>query len=215
MEDDLSKTTQDTDLDEQPSGEPLDVDEDWRKAELEKLMFGEEKKKSPLGKALAFVAFLVVVGWLGWSMFGGSSDPAEATSRPRAAIPAAQAQPEPPPRPMPPPPPPPPPKPYKDLFEIQTQFDQSYIVYTIQPDDTLFKIGEKLHDVTGVPRMITHQAVEDAYWRKYFSYDQQNVNITSDEEVAKRVGEIIQIPVPLQEYPGFDLATKVQEYNAS
>ncbi len=116
---------------------------------------------------------------------------------------------------MPPPPPPPPPKPYKDLFEIQTQFDQSYIVYTIQPDDTLFKIGEKLHDVTGVPRMITHQAVEDAYWRKYFSYDQQNVNITSDEEVAKRVGEIIQIPVPLQEYPGFDLATKVQEYNAS
>ena len=38
----------DDQIETQPVGAPVQVDEDWRKAELEKLMFGEEKK-SPMG----------------------------------------------------------------------------------------------------------------------------------------------------------------------
>ncbi len=115
-----------------------------------------------------------------------------------------------------PPPPPPPPKPYKDLFEIQTQFDGTeYIVYAIQPGDTLFRIGEILHDVTGLPRLITHQAVEDAYWSRYFSYEEQNEDVVTDEMVQEHVGELLQIPVPLPEFPEYDMASKVRAYNQS
>jgi hypothetical protein len=197
----------------QSGGAPAQVDEDWRKAELEKLMFGEEKK-SPMGKILVGVAFVVGVGLVGWLM-SGSSAPQPDAAAPRTTpegLPVTAA----PPPPARPPIPEPEPRPYRDLFEVQENFDGGYvIVYTIQPGDSLSTIGEKLHDVTGFPRLVTYQAVEDAYWRKYFSYDEQNEEITNDEQVAERVGEIIMIPVPVPEYPEFDLAAEVNTYNQS
>jgi len=201
-------------IETQPVGAPVQVDEDWRKAELEKLMFGEEKK-SPMGKILVGVAFVVGLGLVGWLMLGPSA-PQPATSAARRTTPQGLPVPAAPPPPVRPPIPAPEPRPYRDLFEVQTSFDGGHvIVYTIQPGDKLSTIGEKLHDVTGFPRLITYQAVEDAYWRKYFSYDEQNEEITTDEQVAERVGEIIMIPVPLAEYPDFDLATEVDTYNQS
>jgi hypothetical protein len=189
---------------------PSGLDDDWRKAELEKMMFGEEKK-SFSGKIILGLAFLTVVSILGWVAFGPAAE--ELTQAP---IPTASAADLVPPVPRKPPPPPPPPKPYKDLFEIQTQFDGTqYIVYTIQNGDTLARIGEILHDVTGVSRLITYQAVSDAYWTKYFSYEDQNAEVVTDEMVQERVGEYLQIPVPLPEYPEYDLVAKIEEYNAS
>jgi hypothetical protein len=185
---------------------PTEIDDDWRKAELEKMMLGDEEKSSA-GKVVLGIAFVLVVGILGWVVFGPSAPP------PPAPVKAASVE---PPAPRKPPPPPPPPKPYKDLFEIQTQFDGSeYIVYAIQPGDSLFRIGEILHDVTGLPRLITHQAVEDAYWGKYFSYEEQNEEVVTDPIVQEHVGELLQIPVPMPEYPEYDLASKVLEYNNS
>ncbi|MFQ5670243.1 MAG: hypothetical protein ACE5HD_06950 [Acidobacteriota bacterium] len=187
-------------------------DADWRKTELEKMMFGEEKEKSPLARMVLVVLVLGGLGALGWLFFAPGSQP----TKPVAETALPVAAPRPAPRLAPPPPPPPPPKPYKDLFEVQVVADgQTYIVYTIQPNDTLFKIGEKLHDVTAAPRMITHQAVQDAYWKKYFSYEHPNVDILSDAAVAERVGDSIKIPVPLDEYPDFDLAGEVEAYNQS
>jgi hypothetical protein len=201
----------------QPDAAPVQVDEDWRKAELEKMMFGEEKKSSA-GKIIGVIGFVLVVALVGWLMFGQAAPPAPqnpvaAADPAGGALDTGTQMPPPPPRP---PIPQPEPRPHRDLFEVQTNFDgQQVIVYTIQPSDTLFRIGEKLHEVTGFPRLITHQAVEDAYWRKYFSYDEQNAAITSDDQVADRVGEIIMIPLPLDEYPDFDLAAKIEEYNQS
>ncbi|MCZ6600604.1 MAG: hypothetical protein O7A07_07160 [Acidobacteria bacterium] len=202
----------DSDLPANPpaTGPPVGVDDDWRKAELEKMMFGDEDK-SFSGKIIMGIAFLSVGSILGWVAFGPSAP--EPT---RVAIPTTSAADVAPPVPRKPPPPPPPPKPYKDLFEIQTQFDGTqYIVYTIQTGDTLARIGEILHDVTGVSRLITYQAVSDAYWTKYFSYEDQNADVVTDEMVQERVGEYLQIPVPLPEYPDYDLAVKIEEYNAS
>lgn len=201
----------DTDLPSSPpaTGTAVGIDEDWRKAELEKMMFGEEKSSS--GKIIMGIAFFSVVSIVGWVAFGPTAP--EPT---RAAIPARSAADVAPLVPRKPPPPPPPPKPYKDLFEIQTQFDGTrYIVYTIQTGDTLARIGEILHDVTGVSRLITYQAISDAYWSKYFSYEDQNEDVVTDEMVQERVGEYLQIPVPLPEYPDFELAAKIEEYNAS
>ena len=184
---------------------PTEIDDDWRRAELEKMMLGDDEK-SPAGKIIMGIAFLVFVGLLGWFVFAPSAPPPP-------PVKAASVE---PPAPRKPPPPPPPPKPYKDLFEIQTLYDGTEsIVYAIQPGDTLFRIGEILHDVTGLPRLITHQAVEDAYWSKYFSYEEQNEEIVTDEMVQEHEGELLQIPVPLPEYPEYDLASKIQEYNAS
>jgi hypothetical protein len=207
-------TRTDDQIETQPAGAPVQVDEDWRKAELEKLMFGEEKK-SPMGKILVGVAFVVGLGLVGWLM-SGTADPQPDTAAARRTTPEGLPVPAPPPRPTPPPIPEPELRPYRDLFEVQDNFDGGQvIVYTIQPGDNLSTIGEKLHDVTGFPRLVTYQAVEDAYWRKYFSYDEQNEEITADEQVAERVGEIIMIPVPLPEYPDFDLAAEVDTYNQS
>ncbi len=192
------------------AGAPVGLDDDWRKAELEKMMFADDNK-SFSGKIIMGIAFLSVVSILGWVAFG----PAAPESAP-IAIPTTSAADAAPLAPRKPPPPPPPPKPYKDLFEIQTQFDGAqYIVYTIQTGDTLARIGEILHDVTGVSRLITYQAVSDAYWNKYFSYEEQNEEVVTDEMVQERVGEYLQIPVPLPEYPDYDLAGKIEEYNAS
>lgn len=205
-------TDTDTNLPTSPAapGAVLGIDDDWRKAELEKMMFGDEKK-SAAGKIIMGIAFLVVVSILGWVAFG----PAAPESAP-VKIPTTSAASTAPPVPRKPPPPPPPPKPYKDLFEVQTQFDGTqYIVYTIQSGDTLARIGEILHDVTGVSRLITYQAVSDAYWTKYFSYEEQNEEVVTDEMVQQHTGEYLQIPVPMPEYPTFDLATKIEEYNAS
>ncbi|MFQ5767772.1 MAG: hypothetical protein ACE5ID_07300 [Acidobacteriota bacterium] len=198
-----------------PSG--TGMDEDWRKAELEKLMFGDPKTSSSKGKTIGVLLFIAFLAVLGWKVFSPSPStppaPVQAASAdlPDQAPPIQEAAP-----PPPPPVPLPDPRPYRNLFEVQSQADgQQYIVYTIQAKDDLEKIGEKLHEVTGAPRMVTYQAVQDAYWRKYFSYDSPDVRITAPEEVAHHVGEIIQIPVPLEEFPSFDLAGEVQSYNQS
>jgi hypothetical protein len=205
----------DEQIQEQPVAAPVQVDEDWRKAELEKLMFGADEKKSPAGKILVGIAFVLGVGFIGWLMFGPAA-PQPDTSSARRTTPEGLPVPVAPPPPARPPIPEPEPRPYRDLFEVQENFDGGYvIVYTIQPGDNLSTIGEKLHDVTGFPRLVTYQAVEDAYWRKYFSYDEQNEEITTDEQVAERVGEIIMIPVPVPEYPDYDLAAEVDTYNQS
>ena len=150
-----------------------------------------------------------MIGFIGWFTFAPSGDAIEARIASLPTLPELEPAP-----PEPPPPPPPPPKPYRDLFEVQTGFDgERYIVYTIHPDDDLQTIGEKLHDVTQAPRPVTYLAVEDAYWRKYFSYEEQNAEIVTPEEVAEHVGETIQIPVPIPEFPDFDLAALVDEYN--
>jgi hypothetical protein len=190
-----------------------DVDEDWRRAELEKLMFGEDEGSSKGGKIFLLIIVVVVLGGVGWIAFGPAAPKSEPTPT-RAATPAPEDVA--PPVPRTPPPPPPPPRPHRDLFEVQTQFDGTQtIVYTIQPGDDLFAIGEKLHDVTGAPRVVTHQAVEDAYWRKFFSYEEQNIEIVTPAMVQEKVGEFIQIPVPLPEFPEYDLASEITSYNES
>ncbi|MFQ5720246.1 MAG: hypothetical protein ACE5IK_11925 [Acidobacteriota bacterium] len=200
---DLSELA-DLDLD----ADPVDVDDEWRDAELEKLIIGEGGSSSGSGKYLFIAMSVLGLGLLGWAAFAPT--PVSEAERLAALPPLPELDPEPPP----PPPPPPPPKPSLDLFEVQTDFDGNKLIsYTIQSHDDLQTIGEKLHDVTGVPRPVTYLAVEDAYWRKYFSYAKQNAEVVSPEHVAGHIGETIKIPVPIPEFPDFDLARLVEEYN--
>lgn len=189
--------------------EPVDVDDDWRDAELEKLIIGGTSHGPGAGKFIFTAMFILMLGFIGWLVFGPRED---RTAERLASLPTLpELEPEPP---VPAPPPPPPPKPYRDLFEVQTGFDgERYIAYTLQPGDDLQTVGEKLHDVTGAPRPVTYLAVEDAYWRKYFSYEEQNIEVVTPEEVASHVGETLQIPMPVPEFPDFDLVTMVEEYN--
>ena len=189
--------------------EPVNVDEDWRDEELEKLIIGGTSSGPGVGKFILAAMAILMIGFVGWMVFAPGPD---RTAERLASLPALpELQPEPP---APPPPPPPPPRPYRDLFEVQTGFDgETYIAYTLQPDDDLQTIGEKLHDVTGAPRPVTYLAIEDAYWRKYFSYQEQNIEVVTPEEVAGHVGETIQIPVPVPEFPDYDLVALVEEYN--
>jgi len=183
-------------------------------AEMEKAM-GVGKDRRPVGKIAIGVLALVALGAGGWIVMGPRQQsippdfdvlPAPDTTPP--PTPLARAQEEEPIVEAAP-------KPLQNLFVIRPGSDgRQYLLYVIREGDDLTKIGEALHKVTGFPRVLTYPVVENAYFKQFFNYDNdQNVDITSPAQVQARVGETLQMIVPVEDYPEFDFATRVNLYN--
>ena len=106
-------------------------------------------------------------------------------------------------------------KPFQNLFVVRPDSEgRQYMLYVIREEDDLKKIGEALHKVTGFPRVLTYPVIENAYFRQFFNYDNdQDVDITTPEQVQTRAGETLQLILPVEDYPEFDFATRINLYN--
>lgn len=183
-------------------------------AEMEKAM-GVNRQRRPIGRiAIAALAF-VALGLGGWMFMGPRAQmvppdfdvlPPPDTTPPPTPLARAQEE-EPVVEAVA--------KPYQNQFVIRPGSDgRQYLLYVIREGDDLRKIGEALHEVTGFPRVLTYPVIENAYFKQFFNYDNdQDVDITTPEQVQARVGETLQLVVPVEDYPEFDFATRINLYN--
>ena len=203
-----------------PETGPSSWSEKWAAAQMAKIAemekaIGVGKQRRPVGKIAIGVLALAALGASGWMFMGprqqtvppdfdvlpapDTTPPPTPLARPEEEEPVVEAV----------------AKPFHNLFVIRPGSDgRQYLLYVIREGDDLQKIGEALHKVSGFPRVLTYPVIENAYFKQFFNYDNdQDVDITTPAQVQARVGETLQMIVPVEDYPEFDFATRVNLYN--